>query len=289
MSVFCEQGDGYNLDFDSDEGVSCSSGSEDDLDVILKGTPEQKRKLQLKSEGKSSTEDESDFEKEMDMELNCTVQDLELRRGFTSVKPGSSSSGKESNTSSSQPKPPTYYEEDYFDSDDSEDENDSRAPKEKRPVVSNDDLLYDPDQDDDNQRWVDQMRRKHRPKAANKNKVKPAPQSDAVLNCPACMITLCIDCQRHALYKNQYRAMFVMNCNVNNTEVLRYPKGNPKKKNKSKKRKHDADLEEEAAPDCGLNEGEAYHPVKCGECTTEVGVMDSDEVYHFFNVLASYA
>ena len=34
---------------------------------------------------------------------------------------------------------------------------------------------------------------------------------------------------------------------------------------------------------------DVYHPVRCAECKTEVGVFDSDEVYHFYNVLASYA
>jgi len=32
-----------------------------------------------------------------------------------------------------------------------------------------------------------------------------------------------------------------------------------------------------------------FHPVMCQVCKTEVGVYDSDEVYHFFNVLSSYA
>ena len=32
-----------------------------------------------------------------------------------------------------------------------------------------------------------------------------------------------------------------------------------------------------------------YHPVVCSVCSSEVAVYDSDEVYHFFNVLASYA
>ena len=34
---------------------------------------------------------------------------------------------------------------------------------------------------------------------------------------------------------------------------------------------------------------EVFYPVKCSVCTSEVGVYDDDEVYHFFNVLASYS
>lgn len=33
---------------------------------------------------------------------------------------------------------------------------------------------------------------------------------------------------------------------------------------------------------------EVYHPVRCEQCNTEVGVFDKDEVYHFFNVISSY-
>ena len=83
--------------------------------------------------------------------------------------------------------------------------------------------------------------------------------------------------------------MFVMNCSVNDTEVLKYPKETSKRKNKNRKRKHDSDQETAETSEPALNDEEVYHPVKCTECTTEVGVVDSDEVYHFFNVLASYA
>ena len=41
--------------------------------------------------------------------------------------------------------------------------------------------------------------------------------SDAVLNCPACMTTLSRDCQRHAEFPNQFRALFVEHCSVDET------------------------------------------------------------------------
>lgn len=67
--------------------------------------------------------------------------------------------------------------------------------------------------------------------------------------------------------------MFVMNCRVDTTELLKQPL-------KKKKRKK----QNTGAGDSGDN----FHPVKCTECSTVVGVFDNDEVYHFFNVLASY-
>ena len=36
-------------------------------------------------------------------------------------------------------------------------------------------------------------------------------------------------------------------------------------------------------------EEELYNPVKCVKCTTQVAVFDKDEVYHFFNVVASHS
>ncbi|XP_054714569.1 E2F-associated phosphoprotein-like [Uloborus diversus] len=136
----------------------------------------------------------------------------------------------------------------------------------------NDELLYDPDMDDDDEKWINEKRRSYIFPADKSNKqVKPLPNSDAVLNCPACLSLLCLDCQRHDIYKNQYRAMFVSNCNVNHSETLKYPV-------KKKKMKNTKML---------LND-ENYNPVVCSICNTEVAVYDSEEVYHFFNVLASY-
>lgn len=108
--------------------------------------------------------------------------------------------------------------------------------------------------------------------------VKAAPNSDAVLNCPACFTLLCLDCQRHEVYEHQYRAMFVLNCSVNMAETLKYPL--PKSARKKQKR-------DQASSDAQWEE--IYHPVKCDSCSTEVAVYDKDEVYHFFNIVASYA
>ena len=37
-------------------------------------------------------------------------------------------------------------------------------------------------------------------------------KSDAILSCPGCLTTVCIDCQQHAVFENQFRAMYTMNC-----------------------------------------------------------------------------
>jgi E2F-associated phosphoprotein len=43
-------------------------------------------------------------------------------------------------------------------------------------------------------------------------KLRAGRKSDAVLSCPACLTTVCLDCQQHAEEEGQFRAMFVMNC-----------------------------------------------------------------------------
>ncbi|PAA56984.1 hypothetical protein BOX15_Mlig025053g5, partial [Macrostomum lignano] len=127
---------------------------------------------------------------------------------------------------------------------------------------------YDPDADAADQQWVDRLRGTALSGAGR--------STDAVLNCPACMSLVCLDCQRHVRYKNQYRAMFVTNCCVNTNETLNA-------------------TDATSLGDGGgsrnsgtTNHEEVYHPVRCSVCGTVVAVQDSDEVFHFFHVLASH-
>jgi len=113
------------------------------------------------------------------------------------------------------------------------------------------DPLYDDKLDDDDTNWVHERYLTHTKRS-----------SDAVLNCPACFTVLCFDCQRHAYYPNQYRAMFVQNCKVMLSQTTRPVKGD-----------NDPDA--------------VYHEVHCSKCDLNIAVRDSDEVYHFFNVLPS--
>ena len=88
--------------------------------------------------------------------------------------------------------------------------------------------------------------------------------------------------------------MFVMNCKVTEDEVLRYEPSQQQNSGKKRKKAQKGKLvqhtkEEDNLTSGGSAESESYHPVTCVECNSEVAVYDSDEVYHFFNVLASYA
>ena len=176
------------------------------------------------------------------------------------------------------------YDNVYFDSDDETGEGNRDA---KKRVLSNDELLYDPNADEQDEEWVNVQRMAYRNmKISDYNmtdlstgeriptKVREIPKSDAILSCPGCMVTLCIDCQQHETYKNQFRAMFVMNCRTEMGEVLKYKK-------KKTKRKFDKNIKSETV------EYDVYQPVRCESCQTEVGVYDDNEVYHFYNVLPS--
>jgi hypothetical protein len=116
-------------------------------------------------------------------------------------------------------------------------------------------------------------------------------KSDAILSCPACFTTLCMDCQRHEQYVHQYRAMFVSNCRIVENERLRMPAHRQNRKNQRRKKKAAANVE----PDSGQTlpetevEDDMFKPVRCSVCETEVAVIDKDEVYHFFNIVPSYS
>lgn len=77
-------------------------------------------------------------------------------------------------------------------------------------------------------------------------------------------------------------------------EVLRYKTtATAEKKTKSKRGRRQQGPAGSAETECSqtveVEADDVYHPVVCSICNSEVGVFDSDEVYHFFNVLASYA
>ncbi|EGG19992.1 hypothetical protein DFA_07107 [Cavenderia fasciculata] len=141
-------------------------------------------------------------------------------------------------------------------------------------------LLYDDKEDDLNQQWVD------------KN-LKSTNKTDAYLSCPACFTLLCVDCQRHDLYKNQYRAMFVKNCTIDYQSKLVYKEEKKKhpKKSKGKGNGNGKEPTSIATTDDHDNDDqqieEDYYSVECSNCTTKVAVYDKDEIYHFFNVFPS--
>ncbi|XP_020212270.1 E2F-associated phosphoprotein [Cajanus cajan] len=147
------------------------------------------------------------------------------------------------------------------------------SPTNSQQTVSDDDEIdyttkpefYDPELDNKDERWIDKKRH--------------GCDSDAVLSCPACFTTLCLECQRHEKYLTQYRAIFVVNCKIGNDKVLR--------QNNSRSRKRNRGTEGFDGDDARSTDIETFKQVCCSVCSTEVGVIDQDEVYHFYNVLPS--
>jgi len=137
--------------------------------------------------------------------------------------------------------------------------------------AKNDELLYDPESDELDQKWVDHQRLLANKSSSSGSK---SASSDATLNCPSCMSLLCLDCQRHVIYKTQYRAMFVFNCRVDFTQKLQY------KDKKSKRRRNQFNSDNQSIDN--------YFGVFFSVCNTQVAVYDSHDVYHFFSVLASF-
>lgn len=121
---------------------------------------------------------------------------------------------------------------------------------------------YDPDADARDEAFVEGRRRGR--------------TSDAVLSCPACFTQLCDQCQRHERYVNQYRAMLVLNCRVVEGERLRQDQRFGR-------------TASSAARKGASESAEAFKPVECAECGTRVAVLDSQDVYHFFDVIPSFA
>lgn len=276
--------DDYIVDDDSD--IERDSSSEDELDFTIHCAAQKGLRVRHSSVSSKGSSAESDFEKEMNEELNQRVSALEEARK-SGQKSKEEIGGENSSAGSSVQQAQQYDEDDvYFDSDEEEmiTEGD-KMKKKKEEMFTNEDLFYDPDQDDEDERWVKNHRRRHLMKGGKASRKPPA--SDAVLDCPACMTTLCLDCQKHEAYHNQFRAMFVMNCHVDCSEVLKQPPqkiSNKKRQRKSQEAQSGSDQNLESSQE---EEGK-LHPVRCTECNTVVGVFDRDEVYHFFNVLASH-
>ena len=123
--------------------------------------------------------------------------------------------------------------------------------------------------------------------------------SDAVLSCPRCFTCVCMDCQQHEKYANQYRAMFVMNIGVNWNKIMVYDDafGGLKLVPETTEGRNNGGVINEDAPDRiphdldhGLGEEaeETYYSVYCGYCEYEVAALDmKDEIYYFYGCIAS--
>ncbi|RLN53118.1 hypothetical protein BBJ29_005642 [Phytophthora kernoviae] len=144
------------------------------------------------------------------------------------------------------------------------------------------DLLYDEQLDDADEKWVQAQLSKA--------------ETDATLCCPCCFVTVCMACERHAQFMNQYRATAAINCRVKKEEILTYTTGESssvpaslpfhKRRNlaTSASNKTTTTTGQQIA---GLLQQNEFYPVACSDCGTMVGVFDRDQQYHFFNVLPS--
>jgi 3-phenylpropionate/cinnamic acid dioxygenase small subunit len=118
-------------------------------------------------------------------------------------------------------------------------------------------------------------------KGTAQNVYKPR-NSDAVLSCPCCFNIVCMDCQRHERYSNQFRAMFVMGVAVDWNLRLVYD-------DDQKVLVEKPQLPHQVPLDGYLNIGEdEYFSVGCASCRTQVAALDmKEEVYHFYGCLES--
>ena len=169
--------------------------------------------------------------------------------------------------------------------------------KEKRASEDDDDnLFYDPVADDEDEKWAERKRNEYlclpsgRSTSSGISAAKVT-ESDAVLNCPGCMTLLCMDCQRHEVYKTQYRAMFSFNCRVDFGKKLQ-PKSSKRKGVTRRMGKEEEDDDEDhdgaGSESSKVKKKKNYYETRCCVCNTQVAVYDDHEVYHFFNVLSSF-
>jgi len=126
--------------------------------------------------------------------------------------------------------------------------------------------------------------------------------SDAILSCPCCFQIVCMDCQRHEKYTNQYRAMFVMNIGVDWNNLVHSNDGKDETNMKSNTISNptipdDVDEQEKDQIESSSSSrfitniddsAHVYYSVYCLQCKTEVAALGMhDEVYHFFGCLVS--
>eukprot|EP00750_Incisomonas_marina_P033365 INCI9808.2.p1 GENE.INCI9808.2~~INCI9808.2.p1 ORF type:complete len:306 (-),score=58.29 INCI9808.2:1021-1938(-) len=118
-------------------------------------------------------------------------------------------------------------------------------------------------------------------------------QTNFELSCPCCFSLLCVQCQQHELYSDQFRAAFARNCRVVMEEKI-INRTSTDAGSASSRNAVPTDVKASASKDVqhavkpSTDDGiEILHPVLCSECDTEVGVFDEDEIYHFFQVIPS--
>jgi len=227
---------------------------------------------------------------------------------------------------------------------DKSDDDDSDGMTRKYEIPP-EDVLYNPNLDEEDEAWVykhkrgmqenedcrnikatDALQLQHGQKQSSSlPKIFKPRTSDAVLSCPCCFEIVCMDCQRHERYANQFRAMFVMNIGVswdvticpehmggknidkdnhdsldtNRTMMAKNSTfghcndnghGSSSNANATSYKLPVVEDSQAAAYGVATSSGneETYFSVYCNKCCTVVaGLNMQDEVYHFFGCLAS--
>lgn len=153
------------------------------------------------------------------------------------------------------------------------------------------DDLYSENLDEEDEAWVYRhmrggveetvmLKKPNSSKLEQAKLLKPR-NSDAVLSCPCCFAIVCMDCQQHEKYENQYRAMFVMNIGVDwNHELIHCDKSHALIDKPPTPDNH--------VPDPDDTKEQVYYYVYCAACKTQVAALDmQEEVYHFYGTIAS--
>jgi hypothetical protein len=112
------------------------------------------------------------------------------------------------------------------------------------------DLFYDATLDAKDEKRV-------RGKKKNNNDATEA-ETDAILSCPKCLSTVCTQCQRHEKFDLQFRAVESFGTTTVDEDIF--------------------------TDDNGSFRG---RKVRCEACEETVGLLDEEDVYHFFNVVPS--
>lgn len=121
-------------------------------------------------------------------------------------------------------------------------------------------LFFDEHADSEDERWVRRNLLQGVSDPGKEAKNFSAGDAFSSVSCPSCFSILSMQTQPHIRYDGQFRAIFVTNCKTVTSQRL-HVKGEPQ----------------------GMSH--AYQPVACANCSTEVGVRDSEGVYHFCNVM----
>lgn len=172
-------------------------------------------------------------------------------------------------------------------------------------------LYYNEHMDEDDEEWVYRHLRggttstSDHDSAEHRNKRS----SDATLSCPCCFTTVCMDCQQHVKYKNQYRAMFVMNIEVQWEKTYIYddeeqklitpPPPPPATSSNPQQENLEQDLSITKVEDetfyyninsANTESKDLHYSVHCNQCKAQVAALCMyDEVYYFFDCIATFA